>query len=128
VQEDYQALMQSAEAAGVTYDVTLFGDTVHAFTEPSLPLLQHEPGASAAYSPYADQRSWASAMDWLEGLFGEEMAVESVSGFETYDLKYDDPSDDEACVSIVTIDTSGTRTESSQSLDLMQGTQQKERS
>lgn len=108
--------MESAENATVIYDVTLFGDTVHAFTEPTQPLLKHDLNAAAAYSPYADKRSWYSAMDWLKDVFNEDYKGEvdvsdpyaQPSGYQTYDLEYTDPTDGKPCVSHIAVDTSGT--------------------
>ena len=62
--KDVLALMAEMKAAKVNYEVDLYGDTVHSFTEKDA---GHDNSTGAAYNAQSDARSWAR----MKGFFGE---------------------------------------------------------
>ncbi len=58
--EQVVAFAAEMTAAGADWRLLAFGNTVHAFTNPA---------REGMYSPDADRRSWAAAMDFLDELF-----------------------------------------------------------
>ena len=59
-----EALMAEMKAAKVNYEVDLYGDTVHSFTEKNA---GNDNSTGAAYNAQSDARSWAR----MKGFFGE---------------------------------------------------------
>ncbi len=62
--KDVLALMAEMKAAKVNYEVDLYGDTVHSFTEKDA---GNDNSTGAAYNAQADARSWAR----MKSFFGE---------------------------------------------------------
>ena len=62
--KDVMALMAEMKAAKVNYEVDLYGDTVHSFTEKDAGSLKMD---GAAYNAQSDARSWAR----MKGFFAE---------------------------------------------------------
>ena len=62
--KDVLALMAEMKAAKVNYEVDLYGDTVHSFTEKDAGSLKMD---GAAYNAQSDARSWAR----MKAFFGE---------------------------------------------------------
>ena len=55
-------LCQELTAAGADWQVHLYGNTVHAFTNPNA----NDPAFGAVYDATADRRSWRSLLDFLD--------------------------------------------------------------
>lgn len=62
-QADVQALIAEMEAAGVDYEVVLYGHAVHAFTQKAA---GDDPSKGAAYNAAADRRSWRAMRDFFD--------------------------------------------------------------
>ena len=62
--KDVTALMAEMKAAKVNYEVDLYGNTVHSFTEKDA---GNDNSSGAAYNAQSDARSWAR----MKGFFGE---------------------------------------------------------
>jgi len=59
-----ETAIATMKADNASYEVTSYGNTVHSFTEPTAD------SSNSRYSPYADQRSWESMVDFFESTFG----------------------------------------------------------
>ncbi|WP_306304486.1 dienelactone hydrolase family protein [Methylogaea oryzae] len=59
--EDVTALKEELTAAGADWQVHVYGNTVHAFTNP----LANDPGFGTVYNAAADRRSWRSLVNFL---------------------------------------------------------------
>ncbi len=60
------AFEQEMTAAGADWQIHVYGNTVHAFTNP----LANNPDFGTVYNAQADQRSWQSMKNFLQELFG----------------------------------------------------------
>ncbi|MGD9762412.1 MAG: dienelactone hydrolase family protein [Candidatus Binatia bacterium] len=63
--EQVQGFIKEMSEAGADWQIHIYGDTVHAFTEPTL----NDRANGVAYSPTADRRSWATMQDFLREVF-----------------------------------------------------------
>ncbi len=61
------ALEDELTKAGVDWEVDLYANTVHAFTQPEA---GNDKSKGVAYNPEADRRSWQRMKDFLAELFG----------------------------------------------------------
>lgn len=59
--DDVVALQEELTAARADWQVHVYGNTVHAFTNP----LANDPGFGTVYNAVADSRSWRSLVDFL---------------------------------------------------------------
>ena len=58
--------------ANVTWQFVELGQTVHAFTEPNIPIsMTNTPTATTGYNPVSDVLSWWTARGFLRDIFGE---------------------------------------------------------
>jgi dienelactone hydrolase len=62
---DIQALREEMSAAGALWQITEFGETYHAFTDPEA---DKQPVPGLAYNPLADKISWAGTLALLDSL------------------------------------------------------------
>lgn len=62
------AISRELEAAGVDYQIVLYGGAVHAFTEPAA---GDDPSTGAAYDPRADEGSWKAMKRFFKDHWGE---------------------------------------------------------
>lgn len=63
--EQVIALEKELTDAGADWQIHVYGNTVHAFTNP----LANDPGFGTVYNPVADQRSWTSLTAFLQEIF-----------------------------------------------------------
>ena len=59
--EQAVALGQELTALGADWQIHLYGNTMHAFTNPQA----NDPGFGTVYNPLSDQRSWRILKDFL---------------------------------------------------------------
>jgi len=59
--EQVAALQKELTAAGADWQIHVYGNTVHAFTNPQA----NDPGFGTVYNPTADHRSWTSLLNFL---------------------------------------------------------------
>ena len=64
--EEVQAFQDEMRAAGVDWQLVMYGGAVHAFTEPAA---GDDPSRGAAYHPAAARRSWQAMKDFLAEVF-----------------------------------------------------------
>ncbi len=64
--EAVRAFLDEMEAAGVDYQLIMYGGAVHAFTQPGA---GDDPSRGAAYDAAADRRSWRAMQDFFAELF-----------------------------------------------------------
>lgn len=58
-------------AANVTFQFMQLGQTVHAFTEPSMPIsMTSTPTSQSGYNPVSDIISWWTTRGFLRDIFG----------------------------------------------------------
>ena len=62
---DIATFANEMTAAKVDWQVHMYGNTQHAFTNPTA----HDPDAGLVYNPLADKRSWQSARNFLAEIF-----------------------------------------------------------
>jgi len=60
---DLVALQDELTAAGADWQAHIYGNTMHAFTNPAA----NDPGFGTVYNEKADLHSWASLLEFLEG-------------------------------------------------------------
>lgn len=60
------ALEQELTAAGADWQIHVYGNTMHAFTNPEA----NDPGFGTVYEPKADQRSWQATLNFFAEIFG----------------------------------------------------------
>lgn len=63
--EQVAELQQELTAAGADWQIHVYGDTMHAFTNP----VANDPDFGTVYQPLADGRSWQSMKNFLAELF-----------------------------------------------------------
>ncbi len=63
--EQFSALRQELTEAGADWQIHLYGNTMHAFTNP----VANDPDFGTVYHPIADQRSWRTMKDFLAEIF-----------------------------------------------------------
>ncbi|WP_031433127.1 dienelactone hydrolase family protein [Methylomarinum vadi] len=63
--EQVAALQQELTASGADWQVHVYGNTMHAFTNP----VANDPGFGTVYQPLADNRSWQSMRNFLAEVF-----------------------------------------------------------
>ena len=66
--EHVAAFFQEMTAAGVDWQVIVYGNAMHAFTNPTA----SDPQKGLVYDPRADRRSWQAMRGFFEEVFGEE--------------------------------------------------------
>lgn len=66
--EDLKEFFKFSDDLGVNWEFTNYGQTRHAFTIPTNP----RDGEFIAYNPFADVRSFASLLDFLDKIFAED--------------------------------------------------------
>jgi dienelactone hydrolase len=64
--EDLTGLWQAMEAAGIEYQINIYGGAVHSFTNPESGT---DPSRGAAYNETAATRSWAEMQMLLDEIF-----------------------------------------------------------
>ena len=64
--EHVAAFTREMTAAGVDWQIHIYGQTMHAFTNPDA----NDPGFGTVYSANADRRSWIAMKSFLAELFG----------------------------------------------------------
>jgi dienelactone hydrolase len=64
--EDVAGFVEEMEAAGVDYQLIMYADAVHAFTQTEA---GDDPATGAAYHPVADRRSWAHKQGFFAEIF-----------------------------------------------------------
>jgi len=64
--EQVQAFEQEMTAAGVDWEMNIYGHAVHAFTNPAS---GNDPSRGAAYNEKADRRSWQAMLDFFKEIF-----------------------------------------------------------
>lgn len=69
-EEQVKAFETEMKAAGVDYELVVYSDAVHAFTNPGATALGEEFGLPLAYDADADRKSWAELKAFLAELFG----------------------------------------------------------
>jgi dienelactone hydrolase len=62
-----EAFEEEMRAAHVDWQLVQYGNTVHAFTDPSA---GNDPSRGAAYNPVSDRRSWRAMLDFFDEIFG----------------------------------------------------------
>ncbi len=62
---DVIALADELTEAGADWQIHAYGNTMHAFTNPSA----NDPDVGTVYEPRADKRSWNAMLDFLEEVF-----------------------------------------------------------
>ncbi|GMH36122.1 hypothetical protein BSKO_03990 [Bryopsis sp. KO-2023] len=70
-EEDIVGFVAEFNEARANWEFVDYGDTLHSFTNPQSPRKVEE-GARAAYSPFADTRSWHSTKTFFEKIFSKE--------------------------------------------------------
>lgn len=65
----WRALRENLDAAGIVWELDLYGGAVHAFTNPAL--ADSPRPAVVAYEPRAARRSWASTLDLFAETLGD---------------------------------------------------------
>lgn len=65
--QQVEALRQELSEAGASWQISEFGNALHAFTEPRA----DTPDAGRAYEPLADRVSWASTLALLDAVFND---------------------------------------------------------
>lgn len=63
--DQVNALAQELTAAQADWQIHMYGNTLHAFTNP----LANDPGFGTVYNKVADQRSWQAMQDFFKELF-----------------------------------------------------------
>jgi dienelactone hydrolase len=63
--ESVQDLQDELTAAGADWQIHVYGNTMHAFTNP----VANDPSFGTVYSENADKRSWQTLLNFLEELF-----------------------------------------------------------
>ncbi len=63
--EQVAALQRELTAAGADWQLHVYGNTMHAFTNP----VANDPGFGTVYQPVADRRSWQTMANFLAELF-----------------------------------------------------------
>ena len=58
-------LQNELNAAGADWQIYVYGDTMHAFTNP----VANDPSFGTVYSEKADKRSWQALLNFLEEIF-----------------------------------------------------------
>eukprot|EP01023_Acetabularia_acetabulum_P038352 TRINITY_DN36730_c0_g1_i12.p1 TRINITY_DN36730_c0_g1~~TRINITY_DN36730_c0_g1_i12.p1 ORF type:complete len:134 (-),score=25.67 TRINITY_DN36730_c0_g1_i12:23-424(-) len=59
----YDKWVEEATEASLIWEYTLYGNTVHSFTEPSNSVEFVDPSGNSVYNPYADERSFSQSLD-----------------------------------------------------------------
>ena len=62
----FNAFSQEMRAAGANWQLIMYGDAVHSFTDPAA---GEDPTTGSAYNPIADRRSWQLMQDFLRECF-----------------------------------------------------------
>ena len=65
--EQVAAFVKEMRAAHVNWELTLYGGTVHSFTNPDA---GNDPSKGAAYNAQADRRSWQAMRDFFREILG----------------------------------------------------------
>jgi dienelactone hydrolase len=63
--EDVVAIEQELSAAGADWQINVYGNTMHSFTNPNA----NDPAMGTVYNDLADHRSWNSLMNFLKEMF-----------------------------------------------------------
>lgn len=63
---DVEALREELTAAGASWDITIFGDAYHSFTDPNAADMGRE---GIAHDPMAEKLSWAGTLTLLDAMF-----------------------------------------------------------
>ncbi len=63
--DDVVALEEELTRAGADWQIHVYGNTMHAFTNPKA----NDPGFGTVYNPTADRRSWVAMQDFFQELF-----------------------------------------------------------
>jgi dienelactone hydrolase len=63
--EDVVAIEQELSAAGADWQINVYGNTMHSFTNPNA----NDPAMGTVYNDLADHRSWNSLMNFLKEVF-----------------------------------------------------------
>ncbi|MDB9313600.1 dienelactone hydrolase family protein [Spirulina sp. CS-785/01] len=64
--EDVDAFITEMQEADVDWQLVLYGEAVHSFTDPNA---GNDPSQGSAYNAEADQRSWAAMRQFFQDLF-----------------------------------------------------------
>ena len=69
--DQLSAFRQEMDAAGAQYEVVVYDDAVHSFTNPDADSIAARFGLPVAYNSEADQDSWARMTTFFAGVFGQ---------------------------------------------------------